>query len=50
MSDNKTIFGLILILIGSAFLLERIFPWLTFDYIWPLILIAIGFYLIQRKK
>lgn len=40
--------GLILIIVGAAFLLGRIWDWWTFRYVWPLALIGIGVYFIVR--
>lgn len=49
---GEQIFGLILILVGLVFLMQRFIPWLTFDRFWPLILILIGLVMIldMRKE
>lgn len=45
---NKYLPGLILILIGAAFLMGRLWDWLSFGHFWPLALIIIGGFLIYR--
>ncbi|NIP41727.1 MAG: PspC domain-containing protein [candidate division Zixibacteria bacterium] len=40
--------GLALIIIGAAFLITRIWGWLSFGHIWPAALIIIGAFLIYR--
>ncbi len=48
--------GVILIVLGSMFLLDRVswmfrWPyWLSFGYLWPLILVAIGVALLMRSR
>jgi phage shock protein C len=43
-------FGLVLVVLGTAVIVEKIFPMqLQWDYIWPGILIFLGLYLIFRK-
>ena len=48
--------GIILIVLGSLFLLDRVswmfrWPyWLSFGYLWPLILVAIGVALLMRSR
>lgn len=42
--------GIFLILLGSLFLLEEIFPFWGFDRLWPLILIAVGIWLVYRHQ
>jgi len=40
---NRRIFGgIIIIVIGLIFLLNSLFPWVGWDKLWPLILIAVG--------
>jgi phage shock protein C len=45
---NKYLPGLILILIGAAFLMARLWDWLSFGHLWPIVLIIIGGFLIYR--
>lgn len=40
----------VLILVGGVFLVNDIYPVLTFRYLWPLILIVIGLFLILRPR
>lgn len=44
------IMGAILIVIGAIFLLQNLFSWFSFAYVWPLILIALGVFLLQHKR
>jgi phage shock protein C len=41
---GRLIGGMVLILIGSLFLIDQFLPtaWLSFQYLWPLVIIAIG--------
>ena len=43
--------GLILVLVGLYFLLSNLglIRWLSFDIVWPVVLIAIGLYLVIRR-
>jgi hypothetical protein len=41
--------GVLVMLVGSGFLLNNLFDWFSFNYVWPLIIIAVGLYLIVRK-
>ena len=47
---KKVLFGAILIIVGVGLLLQNIFSWFSFNYAWPLIIIAIGIYLLRREK
>lgn len=40
----------VLMLVGSVFLFNEIYPVLTFRYIWPLILIAVGLFIVFKPK
>jgi phage shock protein PspC (stress-responsive transcriptional regulator) len=48
-NSRRIIGGVVLIMLGSIFFMEKIIPGFDFSYIWPLILIGIGFYLIYRS-
>ena len=45
--DSK-LFGVILIVVGVLFLFENFFAWFTWDYVWPLAIIAFGVYKVMR--
>ena len=47
---KKVLFGAILIIVGVGLLLQNIFSWFSFNYAWPLIIIAVGIYLLRREK
>jgi phage shock protein C len=40
--------GLLLIIIGAAFLMGRIWDWVSFTHLWPLIIIVVGAFLIYK--
>ena len=42
--------GLIIIILGLAFLFRNFFAWMSFDYVWPIVIILIGVYLLAGKK
>jgi hypothetical protein len=42
--------GMLLIIIGIGFLLQNLFSWFSFDYVWPVIIIAVGLYFIMRGQ
>ena len=48
----RNAFGLFLLIIGIIFLLSNLnlFWWLRWDYLWPLILIAIGLTIIFQGR
>lgn len=49
----RNYFGLIFIILGLWLLMAQFFPmWIIFrwDYIWPIILIFIGFLIITKKR
>ncbi len=43
---SRVIVGVVLIIIGLLFLLSEYLVWLSWDLIWPVVLILIGIYLI----
>lgn len=47
---SKLLLGSGLIIIGGFSLMEKFMPWFDFDILWPVMLIAGGFYLIYREK
>lgn len=47
---SKLVLGSMLIIIGGFSLMERFVPWFNFDFIWPVMLILCGFYLIYKEK
>jgi phage shock protein C len=47
--SGAIIFGLILILLGTAFMLKYLFKSFNMMFTWPIIIIAIGLYLIFRR-
>jgi len=51
-AKNKAsiIIGLTLLLLGFAFLFDEIFFWFSFKYIWPLIIIGAGVYILLKVK
>jgi phage shock protein PspC (stress-responsive transcriptional regulator) len=44
--DRSWLGGLILILVGTYFLIREFFPWLGIDHLWPVIPIGVGVALI----
>jgi phage shock protein C len=46
---NRNAIGGILILLGIFFFARRMFYWIDFAYIWPLLLVGIGLYFIIKK-
>ena len=42
--------GMLLILIGTGLLLRNIFNWFSFNYVWPLIIIAIGLFIMAGRR
>ncbi len=49
-SWHKYLPGMILIAIGTLFLMHEVWWWFNFDAWWPLVLIIGGLYLIFRKR
>lgn len=52
MSDDKVkmIIGFSFIGLGVIFFMNRIFPWFSFDFFWPAILIVIGALILMKGK
>lgn len=48
-SDAQTVWALVLISLGVSFLLHNMIPWLHFGHLWPLLLIAIGAFLLWKN-
>lgn len=48
--DGNKIAGIILIVLGLLFFVDRWFPWYSFDKTWPLFIIALGIFVIYRQK
>ena len=48
--DKNKVWGIILIALGTIFLLEEWLPQFELDKFWPLILIAVGGYIIFKDK
>ncbi len=48
--DSNKVWGIILIVLGTIFLLDEWIPEFDFGKFWPLILIAVGGYIIFRDK
>ena len=46
----RSLFGVVVVIVGIGLLLQNLFPWFTFNYAWPFIIIAVGFYLLKREK
>jgi phage shock protein C len=47
---NRLLPGLALILIGLIFLLNNLVSWFRFSYLWPLVLIVLGIFILVRSK
>ena len=51
MKENKgMLWGVILIIVGLGLLLQNMFQWFNFNYAWPLIIVAVGIYLLKKRK
>lgn len=52
--DLKNLLGIIIVLIGVVLLLQQVAPfvfrWFNWDFVWPTLVILLGFYLIFIKK
>jgi phage shock protein C len=48
-SGSRNAVGVILILLGALFFMDQNFWWFRFDSFWPLILIALGVYMLVRS-
>jgi phage shock protein C len=47
---NRLLPGLALILLGLIFLLNNLIPWFRFRYLWPLILIVLGIFILVKAQ
>jgi len=41
--------GILILILGVGLLLKNIFAWFSFNYVWPLLIIALGIYLIMGR-
>lgn len=46
-SNTGLIAGIILIFVGSLFLIDRLMPWYNVTSLWPLILVVVGVFIIK---
>lgn len=46
---SKLVIGVGFILFGVIFLFKQLFPWFHMDFFWPLLIIAIGLFLIFKR-
>ncbi len=49
-SQDTVIIGLILMTLGLLFLLDNFVPWITPAMLWPIALIAVGVYILLRRR
>jgi phage shock protein PspC (stress-responsive transcriptional regulator) len=49
-SRGSRVFGVIILFIGLALLSQWLFPWLTWEHIWPVALIIFGLALILKPR
>jgi len=47
-NDNSRVVGIILVVVGTLFLLREFVPWFNFGNLWPLILVAVGVFMLIR--
>jgi hypothetical protein len=45
----SVIFGLFLIIMGASSLLEDVFWWMSFDFLWPVFIMAIGVLIVTNS-
>ena len=48
--NKRTLFGVIIIIVGLGLLLQNLFSWFSFNYAWPLIIIIVGIHLMIGEK
>lgn len=51
-SSRRHVLGVFIMLVGLIFLLNQLFPikFLKFNFVWPIVVILIGFFVILRKN
>ncbi|GMQ62282.1 PspC domain-containing protein [Vallitalea maricola] len=49
-SNGRTILGIILVIIGGVSILEKIFNWFSFDLVWPIAIIGVGFLILTKDR
>lgn len=47
---RRTLFGVIVVIVGVGLLLQNLFSWFSFNYAWPFIIIAVGLHLLRGRK
>lgn len=47
---QPSMLGIIIVLLGIGLLMENIFGWFSFNYVWPVILIVVGALILRGKN
>lgn len=48
---SKDILGVVVIIVGLLLLVHQVFPlYIRWDIVWPLLIIAVGFYLLTKQR
>jgi phage shock protein C len=48
--NGRMIIGILLVIIGGISILEKIFDWFSFDLVWPIAIIGIGFLILTKDR
>lgn len=50
--DRRNLVGYLIILLGLFFLFNQLFPhsWVRWDFVWPVLIIVIGFWILIRRR
>jgi len=48
--NGTVILGIVIVLVGAGLLLKNLFTWFNFNFVWPIVIIAIGLYFMRSKK
>lgn len=51
-NNNNIAIGIVLMVLGSLFISRNLFRihWINFNYVWPMALVLVGFYIIAKHK
>jgi phage shock protein C len=47
---GRLLAGALLIILGTGLLFQNIFGWFGWEYIWPAMIIAVGIFILMRRK
>jgi phage shock protein C len=48
--DGSVLIGMVLLVIGALLLINNLFSWFSFSYVWAFLLVVLGIYMLMRRS